>query len=68
MARFASTTLILFGLCLSLSASSPASADVDSSVSLTTLVEAAREHHPTLAKRPLLAKSLKLQNEQMNRA
>jgi outer membrane protein TolC len=71
MRRLVLATTLVVGLGLGLGRTNPASAEesaVSPTVSLATLVEAARKHHPTLAKQPLLADSLKLQNQQMNRA
>ncbi len=68
MGKIAIWASLLWGLFLPLWPASTARADVGSSVSLVSLVEAAREHHPTLAKQPLLAQSLKLQTKQLSRA
>ncbi len=43
-------------------------ADGGRTVSLESLMEAGRRNHPTLAKRPLLAHSLELSRERINRA
>jgi outer membrane protein TolC len=45
-----------------------AQAEGEPSVSLTTLIEAARRHHPTLAREPLLSQSLELTKAELNRA
>jgi outer membrane protein TolC len=45
-----------------------AHADAAQSVSLKSLMDAGQQSHPSLAKRPLLASSLELQNELINRA
>ncbi len=55
----------LVGLSL---APAPAHADGESTVSLASLLDAARRHHPTLAKQPLLAQSLELTRAKLNRA
>ncbi len=46
----------------------PARADQGAFITLDAVLEAGRRNHPTLAKQPLLGKSLKLQREQLNRA
>ena len=66
MGRCVISAVLLVGF--SLWSSRPASADVDSSVSLASLLEAARKHHPTLAKQPLLEKSLALRSKEINQA
>jgi len=45
-----------------------ARADADQTMSLDSLMQAGEKHHPSLAKRPLLASSLKLQSQLINRA
>lgn len=56
---------IVAGLCL---APALAHAEGEPSVSLESLLEAARRHHPTLAKEPLLSDSLELTKAQLDQA
>jgi outer membrane protein TolC len=56
---------VVAGLCL---APVLAHAEGEPSVSLESLIEAARRNHPTLAKEPLLSESLELTKAELNRA
>lgn len=49
-------------------AAAPVGAQTSDTTTLDELVEAAREHHPSLAKQPLLAKSRDLQRSRLNSA
>ncbi|MEZ4399190.1 MAG: TolC family protein [Kofleriaceae bacterium] len=54
---------------LALAAARPTTARADDgAVSLAALIEAARQHHPTLARQPLLARSLALQERLIDQA
>lgn len=71
MRRAGILTAVLTGaVFITVSAVTPAqvAADGGTTVTLPSLIEAGRRHHPTLARQPLLARSLDVEHSQLDRA